>query len=58
MHELCIECHKERAAELGRPQHGECATCHHHAPGADAAILAHLRQRHELSLRNGDARNE
>lgn len=28
MHELCIACHKERATELGRPRHGECATCH------------------------------
>jgi Ni/Fe-hydrogenase subunit HybB-like protein len=28
MHELCIACHRERAAELGRPRHGECATCH------------------------------
>jgi hypothetical protein len=28
MHGLCIECHKERALELGRPHHGDCATCH------------------------------
>jgi hypothetical protein len=56
MHNLCIECHKERATELGRPHHGDCATCHHYAPGPEAAILAHLRQRHELGLKNGNAR--
>jgi Ni/Fe-hydrogenase subunit HybB-like protein len=28
MHGLCINCHKEKEAELGRPRHHECATCH------------------------------
>jgi Ni/Fe-hydrogenase subunit HybB-like protein len=56
MHNLCIECHKERAPELGRPHHGDCATCHHHALGPDMAILAHLLQRHELELNNGAIR--
>jgi hypothetical protein len=54
MHGLCIECHKERGPELGRPQHGDCATCHRHAPGIESTILAHLRQRRELASRNGD----
>jgi Ni/Fe-hydrogenase subunit HybB-like protein len=58
MHKLCIECHKERAAELGRPHHGDCATCHHDAPGSEAVILAHLKQRHELSLRKGGTRDD
>ena len=56
MHGLCIECHKEHAAELGRPHHADCATCHRNAPGSEEAILAQLRQRHELDLRSGDTR--
>jgi hypothetical protein len=47
MHELCVECHKERAAELGRPNHGECATCHRHGLGPEATVLEHLRRRRE-----------
>jgi hypothetical protein len=28
MHGLCIDCHREKSVELGRPRHAECATCH------------------------------
>ncbi len=28
MHGLCIDCHRERAQQLGRPHHADCATCH------------------------------
>ena len=52
MHGLCIECHKERAPDLGRPHHADCATCHHDAPGPEAAILAQLHRRHEIELKN------
>jgi Ni/Fe-hydrogenase subunit HybB-like protein len=54
MHGLCIECHKERAPELGRPHHGDCATCHRHGPGPEATILSHLRQRHDVIFRTGE----
>jgi Ni/Fe-hydrogenase subunit HybB-like protein len=51
MHALCIECHKERGPDLGRPHHAECATCHQHASGPEATILEHLRRRHGLDFR-------
>jgi Ni/Fe-hydrogenase subunit HybB-like protein len=47
MHTLCVECHKERGPELGRPNHGECATCHQLGLGPEATILEHLQQRRE-----------
>jgi hypothetical protein len=28
MHGSCVKCHEERAAAVGRPLLGECATCH------------------------------
>jgi hypothetical protein len=45
MHVLCIDCHRERAPELGKPRHGDCATCHRDAPGIDTEMLEHLQQR-------------
>ncbi len=53
MHNLCIPCHKERAAELERPHHGDCATCHHEAGKVQMATLARQRQSHELATRGG-----
>jgi Ni/Fe-hydrogenase subunit HybB-like protein len=52
MHTLCIDCHKEKAAEIGRPHHADCATCHRSAPGVDATVLQHLRERREARLHN------
>jgi hypothetical protein len=41
MHGLCITCHRERAAELARPRHHECATCHVEiVPGGRTSIEA------------------
>jgi hypothetical protein len=54
MHGLCIDCHEERASELGRPHHGDCATCHHNAPGTEAAVVAHLRRHHDVRPSIGD----
>jgi hypothetical protein len=28
MHELCIGCHKQIAAQEGKPDFARCATCH------------------------------
>jgi len=28
MHGLCITCHREKAGQIGKPNHGDCATCH------------------------------
>ncbi|MGD8439176.1 MAG: hypothetical protein PVG53_01475 [Holophagae bacterium] len=42
MHGLCIDCHKEKEAELGRPHHHECATCHVEiVPGSRSSVEAH-----------------
>ena len=42
MHALGIECHKEKGAELGKPRHHECATCHIEiVSGARAPVEAH-----------------
>jgi hypothetical protein len=49
MHGLCIECHKERAEELGRPRHGDCATCHRTTVEDDRQMLADRRDRYELA---------
>lgn len=37
MHGLCVDCHRERAEELGKPRHGDCATCHREIVAASAA---------------------
>lgn len=36
MHGLCVDCHRERAEELGKPRHGDCATCHREIVAASA----------------------
>jgi hypothetical protein len=53
MHGLCIDCHKERAAELERPHHGDCATCHHQAVASDGQVLTDRRRRHEAAVGTG-----
>ena len=32
MHGVCIACHTKVAAELNRPHHAQCATCHLQGP--------------------------
>ncbi len=51
MHTLCVECHKEKALEIGRPHHGDCATCHRDTPGIEATVLQHVRERREVHFR-------
>jgi Ni/Fe-hydrogenase subunit HybB-like protein len=41
MHELCIGCHKQMAAQEGKPDFARCATCHKEMRGiTDAGALA------------------
>jgi len=32
LHGVCVSCHKKKAAELNRPHHPDCATCHLEGP--------------------------
>jgi len=47
MHGLCIDCHKEKEAELGKPRHHECATCHVEIVSGARAPLEARRPRSE-----------
>ena len=52
MHGLCIDCHKEKEAELGRPHHHECATCH--VDGDPAGVVDGITVGPAADRRKGD----